>query len=151
MLGVAVRLILRLPHFFGGGGVSVMSSPELPAPKGDGVTGMSRSARTVIAASFIGTTIEWYDFFLYGTASALVLPALAKTWGYSWARALWRLAVQGLRAALARWIYLNVGFRGLKAPGSSTASDGDLTRSGGLTGSPVRDRHLATRTLLETV
>ncbi len=31
-----------------------------------------RSIRRVIAASFIGTTIEWYDFFLYGTAAALV-------------------------------------------------------------------------------
>ncbi|KXF56459.1 MFS transporter [Rhodococcus sp. SC4] len=30
------------------------------------------SARTVALASGIGTTIEWYDFFLYGTASALV-------------------------------------------------------------------------------
>jgi len=28
--------------------------------------------RRVIAASFIGTTIEWYDFFLYSTAAALV-------------------------------------------------------------------------------
>jgi metabolite-proton symporter len=28
--------------------------------------------RRVIAASLIGTTIEWYDFFLYGTAAALV-------------------------------------------------------------------------------
>ena len=28
--------------------------------------------RQVIVASFIGTTIEWYDFFLYGTAAALV-------------------------------------------------------------------------------
>ena len=28
--------------------------------------------RKVIVASFVGTTVEWYDFFLYGTASALV-------------------------------------------------------------------------------
>ena len=27
-----------------------------------------------IVASTVGTTIEWYDFFLYGTASALVFP-----------------------------------------------------------------------------
>src|ERR1700749_3347574 len=30
----------------------------------------------VITASFIGTTIEWYDFFLYGTAAALVFNRL---------------------------------------------------------------------------
>jgi metabolite-proton symporter len=30
----------------------------------------------VVAASFIGTAIEWYDFFLYGTAAALVFPRL---------------------------------------------------------------------------
>jgi metabolite-proton symporter len=30
----------------------------------------------VAVASFIGTTIEWYDFFLYGTASALVFGRL---------------------------------------------------------------------------
>jgi metabolite-proton symporter len=29
-----------------------------------------------IVASTIGTTIEWYDFFLYGTAAALVFPKL---------------------------------------------------------------------------
>ncbi len=32
--------------------------------------------RKVAFASFVGTTIEWYDFFLYGTASALVFGKL---------------------------------------------------------------------------
>jgi MHS family shikimate/dehydroshikimate transporter-like MFS transporter len=36
----------------------------------------SDSIRPVILASFIGTTIEWYDFFLYGTAAALVFNKL---------------------------------------------------------------------------
>jgi MFS transporter, MHS family, shikimate and dehydroshikimate transport protein len=27
-------------------------------------------------ACLVGTSIEWYDFFIYGTASALVLPKL---------------------------------------------------------------------------
>ena len=35
-----------------------------------------RNLRKVVAASFIGTTIEWYDFFLYGTAAALVFGEL---------------------------------------------------------------------------
>jgi metabolite-proton symporter len=30
------------------------------------------SVRRIIAASLIGTSLEWYDFFIYGTASALV-------------------------------------------------------------------------------
>jgi len=34
------------------------------------------SIRLVAMASFIGTTIEWYDFFLYGTAAALVFNRL---------------------------------------------------------------------------
>ena len=36
----------------------------------------SNSVVRVVAASFIGTTIEWYDFFLYGTAAALVFNRL---------------------------------------------------------------------------
>ena len=35
-----------------------------------------QNLRKVVAASFIGTTIEWYDFFLYGTAAALVFGEL---------------------------------------------------------------------------
>jgi len=34
------------------------------------------SIRRVALASFIGTAIEWYDFYLYGTAAALVFPKL---------------------------------------------------------------------------
>ena len=34
------------------------------------------SIRMVAVASLIGTTIEWYDFFLYGTAAALVFNRL---------------------------------------------------------------------------
>ncbi len=35
-----------------------------------------RTFRRVILASFIGTAIEWYDFFLYGAAAALVFNEL---------------------------------------------------------------------------
>src|SRR5260370_22919523 len=35
-----------------------------------------RALVEAVVASTIGTTIEWYDFFLYGTAAALVFPAL---------------------------------------------------------------------------
>ncbi|MGY8674185.1 MAG: MFS transporter [Verrucomicrobiia bacterium] len=34
------------------------------------------SVRRVVLASFVGTTIEWYDFFIYGTAAALVFGKL---------------------------------------------------------------------------
>ena len=39
-------------------------------------TSAAGSVRTVAFASLIGTTIEWYDFFLYGTAAALVFNRL---------------------------------------------------------------------------
>jgi metabolite-proton symporter len=35
-----------------------------------------RALIEAIIASTVGTTIEWYDFFLYGTAAALVFPKL---------------------------------------------------------------------------
>ncbi len=43
-----------------------MAAPEETTP----------SVARVVLASFIGTTIEWYDFFLYGTAAALVFNKL---------------------------------------------------------------------------
>src|SRR6187200_1376320 len=36
----------------------------------------SASPRKVIVASLIGTSLEWYDFFLYGAAAALVFNKL---------------------------------------------------------------------------
>jgi metabolite-proton symporter len=40
------------------------------------VSSTEADTRRVVLASFVGTTIEWYDFFLYGTASALVFNRL---------------------------------------------------------------------------
>jgi metabolite-proton symporter len=35
-----------------------------------------RQLRRAVVASVVGTSIEWYDFFLYGSAAALVFPKL---------------------------------------------------------------------------
>ena len=43
------------------------ASKAAPAPS---------SVRKVIVASLIGTSLEWYDFFIYGTAAALVFNKL---------------------------------------------------------------------------
>lgn len=43
--------------------------PSSPAPD-------RRQLRRVIAASLLGTTVEWYDFFLYSTAASLVFNKL---------------------------------------------------------------------------
>ena len=38
--------------------------------------GETQSIWQVVLSSFIGTTIEWYDFLLYGSAAALVFGQL---------------------------------------------------------------------------
>src|SRR5882762_2063309 len=37
---------------------------------------LARQPVRAATAAFAGTTIEWYDFFIYSTASALVFPQL---------------------------------------------------------------------------
>lgn len=39
-------------------------------------TGRRRQVSLAVVSSVIGTSIEWYDFFLYGTAAAIVFPAV---------------------------------------------------------------------------
>lgn len=41
-----------------------------------GVSASRESVRRVAIASMVGTSIEWYDFFIFGTASALVFGRL---------------------------------------------------------------------------
>ncbi len=40
------------------------------------VTNPNNQRRRAVIASTVGTSIEWYDFFLYGTAAALIFPKL---------------------------------------------------------------------------
>jgi len=36
----------------------------------------SAELRKAVIAATVGTTIEWYDFFIYGTAAGLIFPKL---------------------------------------------------------------------------
>src|SRR5689334_15164851 len=51
---------------------SVTSTPELASSPAEDPsrerTGFDPTVRTALVASLVGTTIEWYDFFLYATA-----------------------------------------------------------------------------------
>lgn len=49
--------------------------PSSALPGAEAHAPNSRRNRAV-AAAFIGTIIEWYDFFIYGTAAALIFPKL---------------------------------------------------------------------------
>jgi metabolite-proton symporter len=51
-----------------------ITAAPAPAPAPSSVP--APSITRVAAASFIGTAIEWYDFFLYGTSAALVFNKL---------------------------------------------------------------------------
>ena len=56
-----------------------MADDEAAPPERDhsGIREPSRAELSRVAtASCVGTTIEWYDFFIYGTAAALVFPTV---------------------------------------------------------------------------
>src|SRR5437762_6189859 len=73
------RCTLSLPLMGLGGKFSVFRRTEMrhSVQRDDRKErGQSTSIVQVAAASFIGTAIEWYDFFLYGTAAALIFNRL---------------------------------------------------------------------------
>ena len=43
---------------------------------GQGSAEKKREERKVLAGTLVGTTIEWYDFFIYAQAAALVFAPL---------------------------------------------------------------------------
>src|SRR4051795_13256654 len=54
--------------------VPTVTSSTTPSTTSDDAAarGTSSTVRTALLASLVGTTVEWYDFFLYATAASLV-------------------------------------------------------------------------------
>ncbi|WFU78200.1 MFS transporter [Bradyrhizobium sp. CIAT3101] len=50
-----------------------MSIDAMPS---DAVTGSASERRKVVVSSFVGTVLEWYDFYIYGTAATVVFGTL---------------------------------------------------------------------------
>jgi metabolite-proton symporter len=67
-----------------------MTGPATTAP--DPLVRAQR--RRAVVASTVGTTIEWYDFFLYGTMAALVFPEVFFPGGSTYSGILASFAVQ---------------------------------------------------------
>ena len=53
-----------------------MSSTSTPVSPGEQSQNGENGIIKVVFASLVGTAVEWYDFFLYGSAAALVFGAL---------------------------------------------------------------------------
>ncbi|MEU4310959.1 MFS transporter [Nocardia sp. NPDC024068] len=76
---------------------SAPTGPVGPADPDSG--GTARGLRRVVAASMAGTVVEWYEFFLYGTAATLVFSKVFFAEGTS-----------DLDAILAAFVTYAVGF-----------------------------------------
>jgi metabolite-proton symporter len=50
--------------------------PDEPEPYAPGGDAARRQVTLAAISSVVGTSIEWYDFFLYGTAAAIVFPSV---------------------------------------------------------------------------
>jgi MFS family permease len=55
---------------------------------------VNRQRRRAVIASTVGTTVEWYDFFLYGTAAALIFPKVFFPGGSTYSGVLASFATQ---------------------------------------------------------
>lgn len=53
----------------------MLHSAPVPSPERP-MSPPAPSARRVLFASLVGTTIEFYDFYIFATAAVLVFPAL---------------------------------------------------------------------------
>lgn len=74
--------------------MTLSSSPRSATP----IQVTSKDARRIAGAAFVGTALEWYDYFLFGTAAALVFNRLFFT------------NLDATAATIAAFVTFGVGF-----------------------------------------